>query len=237
MTGQSFGGTIGGWPRTCGRAVTRTRATSAGGAAPSIPRPSSSTTCANGSPTSGSSPASGTAWLCPWLTRPPTTSSPGSCSTSSRTLRPRSPRCTVSRGREPRSLRTSGTTPTACRCCAPFWDAAVRLDPAAAELDEALRFPLCHPDRLRALFAGAGLGEVATRELVVPTVFADFDDYWTPFLSGQGPAPGYCASLPPAALERLRARLGTMLGTRFAPDGGPIRLTARAWAIRGTSPG
>ena len=105
------------------------------------------------------------------------------------------------------------------------------LDPAAAELDEAMRFPLCHPDRLSALFAGAGLDDVTTRELVVPTVFADFDDYWTPFLSGQGPAPGYCASLSAASLGLLRNELRTTL----APDGGAIELSARAWAVRGRS--
>ena len=92
-----------------------------------------------------------------------------------------------------------------------------------------MRFPLCHPDRLRALFAGAGLGEVATRELVVPTVFADFDDYWTPFLSGQGPAPGYCASLSAESLGLLRNELRATL----APNGGAIELSARAWAVRG----
>ena len=32
-------------------------------------------------------------------------------------------------------------------------------------------------------------------DVVVPTVFADFDDYWTPFLSAQAPAPAYVASL------------------------------------------
>ena len=112
-----------------------------------------------------------------------------------------------------------------------FWDAAVHLDPAAAELDEAVRFPLCHPDRLRSLFAGEGLDDVTTRELVVPTVFADFDDYWTPFLSGQGPAPGYCASLSVASLGLLRNELRATL----APDGGAIELSARAWAVRGRS--
>ena len=81
------------------------------------------------------------------------------------------------------------------------------------------------------LFAGAGLGEVATRELVVPAVFAEFDDYWTPFLSGQGPAPGYCASLSAASLGLLRNELRTTQ----APDGGAIELSARAWAVRGRS--
>ena len=38
-----------------------------------------------------------------------------------------------------------------------FWDAAIELAPAAGELDEAVRFPLCEPDRLRDLFAASGL--------------------------------------------------------------------------------
>lgn len=112
-----------------------------------------------------------------------------------------------------------------------FWDAAVALDPAAADLDEAVRFPLCRPEPLRELFDG--LADVEQREIMVPTTFADFDDFWNPFLSGQGPAPGYCVSLPEPDLDRLRERLREAL----APDGGPIELTARAWAIRGIRPG
>ena len=38
-----------------------------------------------------------------------------------------------------------------------FWDAAAELDPAAAPLDEGVRFPLCRPEPLAALFATAGL--------------------------------------------------------------------------------
>lgn len=113
-----------------------------------------------------------------------------------------------------------------------FWDAAVALDPAAATLDEAVRFPLCEPGALLDVFSGAGLAEVAVTDIVVPTDFVDFHDFWSPFLSGQGPAPGYCASLDDAALTRLRERLRDTL----APDGGAIRLTARAWAVRGTAP-
>ena len=50
-----------------------------------------------------------------------------------------------------------------------------------------------------------------TRAIDVPTVFADFDDYWTPFLAGQAPAPQYAMSLSEKRRgelrERLRARL------------------------------
>ena len=33
-----------------------------------------------------------------------------------------------------------------------FWDAVVALEPAAIELDEGKRFPVCHPETLRHLF-------------------------------------------------------------------------------------
>jgi SAM-dependent methyltransferase len=113
-----------------------------------------------------------------------------------------------------------------------FWDAAVQLDPATRELDEAVRFPLCDPDALRAVFHAAGVRDVVVEPIVVPTVFRDFDDYWTPFLSGQGPAPGYAMSLSP---ER-RATLRDLVRQRLpASADGTIALSARAWAVRGTA--
>jgi len=113
-----------------------------------------------------------------------------------------------------------------------FWDAAAELDPAAADLDEGRRMAGCNPADLEALFAGAGLEEVETRAIDVPTVFADFDDYWSPFEGGQGPAPGYCVSLPPDRRAALRERLRETLP---AASDGAISLVARAWAVRGTS--
>lgn len=115
-----------------------------------------------------------------------------------------------------------------------FWDAAVALDAAASTLDEAHRFPICGPEPLADLWVGAGLGEVVTSPLDIPTEFTDFDDLWTPFLGGQGPAPGYVASLPEPERIRLRERLRASLPTR--PDGA-IALRARAWAVRGVAPG
>lgn len=111
-----------------------------------------------------------------------------------------------------------------------FWDAAVALDPAARAKDEGVRFPLCRPEALAVLFADAGLREVATRAIDVPTVFEDFADFWTPFLSGQAPAPGYCMSLSEEKRAELRERLRSTLPAR--PDGA-IHLIARAFAVRG----
>jgi len=114
-----------------------------------------------------------------------------------------------------------------------FWDAAVALDPAAGELDEGRRFPMCQPDLLARLFAEAGLTEIDDRSIDIPTVFRNFDDYWSPFLGGQGPAPGYCVSLSEAKREALRERLRAELPT--SADGA-IRLTARAFAVKGLRP-
>jgi len=112
-----------------------------------------------------------------------------------------------------------------------FWDAAVQLDPAARPLDEGLRFPMCEPAPLAELFEGAGLQRVQGREIEVPTRFRDFDDYWSPFLGGQGPAPGYAMSLD----EPRRAALRDLIRSRLPVSAdGSINLVARAWAVRGT---
>jgi SAM-dependent methyltransferase len=80
-----------------------------------------------------------------------------------------------------------------------FWDAAVALDPTAAQFDEGTRFPVCRPDALQKLFVGAGLKGVEVKPIDIPTPFASFEDYWQPFLGGQGPAPAYAMSLDEAA--------------------------------------
>jgi hypothetical protein len=114
-----------------------------------------------------------------------------------------------------------------------FWDAAIALDSAARPLDEGIRFPLCRPESLRTAFEKARLREIDVFEIDVPTVFENFDDYWQPFLGGQGPAPGYVRSLPDDRREQLRQALRDRLPSA---DDGRISLTARAWAIRSYSP-
>jgi hypothetical protein len=115
-----------------------------------------------------------------------------------------------------------------------FWEAAAEVDPAAATRNEAARFgEICAPEPLETLFASAGLTDVILRPIDVPTVFTDFDDFWRPFLGGQGPAPAYLVSLPADRQEAIRESLRR----RLAPAAdGTIVLNARAWAIRGTKP-
>ena len=111
-----------------------------------------------------------------------------------------------------------------------FWDAAATLDPSASDLDEGRLFPLCRPDALERMFSNAGLHDVEVGAIDVPTVFVDFDDFWSPFLGGQGPAPAYTMSLSDDQRAALRERLRETLP--FQSDGS-IHLIARAWAARG----
>src|SRR5262245_7301912 len=111
-----------------------------------------------------------------------------------------------------------------------FWEEAAALNSAADVVDERRRFPLCRQAALSALFQDAALTDVETASIEVPTDFAGFDDYWSPFLRGTGPAPGYVASLEPSG----RAALEQRLKHRLAPSSdGVIHLRARAWAARG----
>lgn len=114
-----------------------------------------------------------------------------------------------------------------------FWAAAAQLDPAAAALDEGVRFPLCRPQALEAAFREAHLLEVGVTGLEIPTVFGSFNAYWKPFLGGQGPAPAYAMSLTPERRQALREALQARLPVQAD---GSIALVARAWAVRGRVP-
>ena len=111
-----------------------------------------------------------------------------------------------------------------------FWDAAATLDQAAKELDEGRRFPICNRRSLLQLFQDAGLRQTEERAVDVPTAFYSFDDYWAPFLGGQGPAPSYAMSLGEDQRIGLRELIRSRLPIKS--DGG-IDLIARAWAVRG----
>ena len=111
-----------------------------------------------------------------------------------------------------------------------FWDAAEALDPNAVELDEGRRFSICQPEPLKQLFETAGLHNVEVKPIEIPTTFRDFDDYWSPFLGGQGPAPSYLMSLSEERRTVLSERIRA--GLPFASDGS-IPLVARVWAVKG----
>ncbi len=111
-----------------------------------------------------------------------------------------------------------------------YWDAAAAVAPVEVEAVGAELFPICEPGALATAFRAAGLEEVEDRAIDIPAVFVDFDDYWGPFLSGIGPAPGFNLRLDEGRRNAVRERLAATLPIEAD---GSIRLTARAWAARG----
>jgi ubiquinone/menaquinone biosynthesis C-methylase UbiE len=117
-----------------------------------------------------------------------------------------------------------------------FFDTAAALDPRA----DALRArnctrPMTRPGELAAAWRAAGFRDVRESALAIRMEYADFRDFWTPFLGRQGPAADYVASLDAEALARLEAHL-----RRAYLDGeadGPRSYAATAWAVRGIVPG
>lgn len=111
-----------------------------------------------------------------------------------------------------------------------FWDAAISLDPASRQLDQAERFTICRPEALHSAFEEAGFNDVATGNVEITTRFTSFEDYWAPFLGGTGPAGGYVATLDDLQRERLVSALRDAVTQ--SPDGS-IDLPARAWTAVG----
>jgi SAM-dependent methyltransferase len=113
-----------------------------------------------------------------------------------------------------------------------FWDSVRAVDPSAVELDEGRRFPICRPDTLESLFREAGLADVVSDSIEIPTRFSTFAEFWKPFMGGTGPAPSYVAGLDSSQREALATRLERSLHRE--PDGA-IALVARAWVVRGVA--
>jgi SAM-dependent methyltransferase len=111
-----------------------------------------------------------------------------------------------------------------------FWDAAVALDPDATPRDER-HMPLCTHGALAELWRTQGLQDVDEQPLTIDMAFASFDDYWQPFLGGQGPAGAYVASLSESDRQALQSMVRDRLVSQVPDEG--FTLTARAWAVRG----
>ena len=121
----------------------------------------------------------------------------------------------------------AGHTPI-MRC---FFDAALAIDTGASAFDDGVNAPICRPQPLKDAFGFAGLVDVETTAIDIPTPFVDFDDYRSPFMGGTGSAPRYCMSLEDSVRNQIETSIQAKLPT--GPDG-EILLAARAWAVKGT---
>ena len=111
-----------------------------------------------------------------------------------------------------------------------FWDVAIALNPGAANLHEGKRFPESNAQGLGKHFERAGFSKTSSAPIQIDTFFKSFEDYWQPFLGGQGPAPTYVLSLADRDQEALEAKLRNRLPIQ---NDGSINMIAQAWAMRG----
>lgn len=116
-----------------------------------------------------------------------------------------------------------------------LWDTAAAIDPEArATRDRLFTAPLVLPDGLPTLFREAGLTDIQRQSLTIRMDFENFEDYWQPFLGGQGPVGAYFTKLAPGLKTRIRDAVRDAYCSGAAD--GPRSLTATAWAVRGTVP-
>jgi SAM-dependent methyltransferase len=116
-----------------------------------------------------------------------------------------------------------------------FWDTAAGIDPAAsAARDRLFAHPLAQSAGLLDLWQAAGLGDIELGSLTIRMDYGNFDDYWDPLLTGQGPVGVYVQGLDPELRARLKERVHIAY-LSGAPDG-PRSMTATAWAVRGRVP-
>jgi SAM-dependent methyltransferase len=106
---------------------------------------------------------------------------------------------------------------------APFWNAALELDP---DIDDESELAGTREGHLGELFLEIGLREVEETALPVRVEHETFEEWWEPFTFGVGPAGAY--------LSRVDAeRQAAIRDIAFAELGEPFTLDALAWAARG----
>ena len=114
-----------------------------------------------------------------------------------------------------------------------YWDAAHEVAPDdAGRFDEGKLMRFSTIEELEGLWRETGLESVEAGELWAHADYDDFEDLWSPFPSGIGPAGAFCASLEPERREELRAACARRLGD---PQGA-FSLRARAWYALGRVP-
>ncbi len=113
-----------------------------------------------------------------------------------------------------------------------FWDAAIAVDSAAAQVDQAAIFPFCKPKQLRQLFVASGLRDVDVQPISATARFPDFATYWHALMAEDWTGGRFVNALSEIARQAIRKRLYESLPLQ---DDGSFVLTAQAWAARGTT--
>lgn len=111
-----------------------------------------------------------------------------------------------------------------------FWDAALTVDPGAP--DEARVMSFGRAGETAELFETAGFEQVTESELTIAAGYRDFDELWTSFLGGVGPAGAYLLSLGGEHRTAVRNEMFERVGS----PAGAFSLGATAHAAKGRRP-
>lgn len=106
----------------------------------------------------------------------------------------------------------------------PFWGTVAELWPEVhgESFDAGAR-----EGHLVGLAQEAGLADVQQSELTVSVAYGSFEEWWTPYTVGVGPAGEWLAGLEPDRREQLRRACAARL------PGSGFEVTATAWAVTG----
>jgi ubiquinone/menaquinone biosynthesis C-methylase UbiE len=110
-----------------------------------------------------------------------------------------------------------------------FWAAAATVDPAVT--GEVQR-PGAAPGELAALLSEAGLLQVQQDVIFARAEYTGFEDWWSAYTLGVGPAGTYYRSLDATQRESVRAECQQLLGRPI----GRFTLEAACWFAAGTTP-
>jgi len=111
-----------------------------------------------------------------------------------------------------------------------FWDAALTVTPSAP--DEATTVRFGRSGEISELFESAGFVAIDETTLQVSSTYASFDELWSGFLAGIGPAGSYCVALPADTQAAVRDELFRRVGSPT----GELTLGAIARCARGRVP-
>jgi SAM-dependent methyltransferase len=107
-----------------------------------------------------------------------------------------------------------------------FWEAARQIDPETPDQEHP---PFSHQGEIVELWEGAGVVEIEGETIEIEARYANFDDYWAPFVAGIGPAAEYLRAQPVPRRETIREACFEMLGNRNVG----FTLRAQVLAVKG----
>jgi SAM-dependent methyltransferase len=111
-----------------------------------------------------------------------------------------------------------------------FWDAALAIEPAAPDEARTMRFG--RQGEIVELFESAGLEDATETMLTVSSSYDTFEELWSGFLAGIGPAGAFCVSLSEEKRKAVREHMFAGLGSPT----GRLSLVAKARCVVATVP-